>query len=222
MTILFWFSVSINTILLAKKSERWKACCLSWFLVSWLWVMPGTRKQNLQSEGAKKVIILRRGPRATPRVEILTKHFFSITNSNVSFTLLAISISWEEAKQSYFHLVSFKDWANFWLFKLPCPRSFSLPSAYRLSRVGWFSHALAFRSLNSSWGKMRTTRSLPRDHFLGDIRGNKPCTSSRKDQFTVLISNFGQWGKKERHKKIVLNRNFNRRELIAKTPLSNK
>ena len=111
MAILFWFSVSINTILLAKKSERWKACCLSWFLVSWLWVMPGTRKQNLQSEGAKKVIILRRGPRATPTVkfwwlsvrkwhERLTKHFFSITNSNVSFTLLAISISWEEAKLS--------------------------------------------------------------------------------------------------------------------------
>ena len=180
-----------------------------------------------------KVIVLRRGPRATPTVkfwwlsvrkwhEIVTKHFFSITNSNVSFTLLAISISWEEAKQSYFHLVSFKDWANFWLIKLPCPRSFSLLSAYRLSRVGWFSHALAFRSLNSSWGKMRTTRSLPRDHFLGDIRGNKPCTSSRKDQFTVLISNFGQWRKKERHKKIVLIRNFNRREWIAKMSLSNK
>ena len=30
---------------------------------------------------------------------------------NVSFTLLAISISWEEAKQSYFRIVSFKDWA---------------------------------------------------------------------------------------------------------------
>ena len=48
-----------------------------------------------------------------------TNTFSLITNSNVSFILLAISISWEEAKQSYFHLVSFKDWATFWLFKLP-------------------------------------------------------------------------------------------------------
>ena len=37
---------------------------------------------------------------------------------------------------------------------------FSLPTASRLSRVGWFSHALAFRSLYYPWGKMRTTRSL--------------------------------------------------------------
>ena len=133
--------------------------------------MPRTRKQNLQSEDAKKVIILRRGPRATPTVkfwwlsvrkwhERLTKHFFSITNSNVSFTLLAISISWEEAKQSYFHIVSFKDGATFWLFKLPCPRSFSFPAASRLSRVGRFSRALAFRSLYYPWGKMGSTRSL--------------------------------------------------------------
>ena len=37
---------------------------------------------------------------------------------------------------------------------------FSLPTASRLSRVGWFSRALAFRSLYYPWGKMRTTRSL--------------------------------------------------------------
>ena len=37
---------------------------------------------------------------------------------------------------------------------------FSLSTASRLSRVGWFSHALAFRSLYYPWGKMRTTRSL--------------------------------------------------------------
>ena len=53
-----------------------------------------------------------------------TNTFSLITNSNVSFILLAISISWEEAKQSYFHLVSFKDWAAFWLFKLPWPTPF--------------------------------------------------------------------------------------------------
>ena len=32
----------------------------------------------------------------------------------------------------------------------------------RLSRVGWFSRALAFRSLYYPWGKMGTTRSLKR------------------------------------------------------------
>ena len=31
---------------------------------------------------------------------------------------------------------------------------FSLPTASRLSRVGWFSRALAFRSLYYPWGKM--------------------------------------------------------------------
>ena len=33
-------------------------------------------------------------------------------------------------------------------------------SASRLSRVGWFSRALAFHSLYYPWGKMGTTRSL--------------------------------------------------------------
>ena len=41
------------------------------------------------------------------------------------------------------------------------PSFFSLPTASRLSRVGWFSRALAFRSLYNPWEKMGTTRSLP-------------------------------------------------------------
>ena len=41
-----------------------------------------------------------------------------------------------------------------------CPSFFSLPTPSRLSRVGWFSHVLAFRSLSYSWGKTGTTRSL--------------------------------------------------------------
>ena len=67
--------------------------------------MPGTRKQNLQSEGAKKVIILSfKGSEGYSHGEILmvkcsemarntTNTFSLITNSIVSFTLLAISIS---------------------------------------------------------------------------------------------------------------------------------
>ena len=38
--------------------------------------------------------------------------------------------------------------------------SLSLSAVSRLSRVGWFSPALAFRSLYYPWGKMGTTRSL--------------------------------------------------------------
>jgi len=66
--------------------------------------MPGTRKQNLQSEDAKKGDHTKRGSEGYSHGEIwmvncsemtrnTTKTFSLITNSNVSFTLLAISIS---------------------------------------------------------------------------------------------------------------------------------
>ena len=38
-------------------------------------------------------------------------------------------------------------------------------AASRLSRLGWFSHALAFRSFYYLWGKTETTRSLPCAHL---------------------------------------------------------
>ena len=66
--------------------------------------MPGTRKQNLQSEDAKKGDHTKRGSEGYSHGAILivkcsemakntNKTFFLITNGNVSFTLLAISIS---------------------------------------------------------------------------------------------------------------------------------
>ena len=66
--------------------------------------MPGTRKQNLQTEDGKKGDHTKRGSEVYYHGAILmvkcsemtrntTKTFSLITNSNVSFTLLAISIS---------------------------------------------------------------------------------------------------------------------------------
>ena len=47
---------------------------------------------------------------------------------------------------------------------------FSLTAASRPSRVGWFSHALAFRSLYYPWGKMGTTRSPERGYTEKEIK----------------------------------------------------
>ena len=165
---LFWFSVSINTILLPKKSERWKACCLSWFLVSWLWVMPGTRKKNLQSEHNMwniKVIILRRGPRATPTVKFWWLNVRKWHEILLTLFLWQLTVMWV----LYFKLFQYpKRRLNSPIFTLSHSRTgqrfdFSsclVPAASRLSRMGWFSRALAFRSLYYPWGKMGTTRNL--------------------------------------------------------------
>ena len=40
----FCFSVSFEIKLSSEKTRRWN-CCLLWFLVSWLWVMPEDKQQ---------------------------------------------------------------------------------------------------------------------------------------------------------------------------------
>ena len=49
------------------------------------------------------------------------------------------------------------------------PSFFSLPAASRISRLGWFSRALAFRSLHYPWEKMGTTRSLNATRSLTNL-----------------------------------------------------
>ena len=46
---------------------------------------------------------------------------------------------------------------------------FSLTAAFRLSRVGWFSRALTFRSLYYPWGKIGTTRSLVTEDITSEM-----------------------------------------------------
>ena len=59
---------------------------------------------------------------------------------------------------------------------------FPLPAASRLSRVGWFSSALAFRSLYYPWGKLETTRSLGRiGPLLPVIHVVQSCHSRDQD-----------------------------------------
>ena len=50
-----------------------------------------------------------------------------------------------------------------------------LPTASRLSRVRWFSRALAFRSLYFPWGKMGTTRSLIQYQISRALDTNFTC-----------------------------------------------
>ena len=51
-----------------------------------------------------------------------------------------------------------------------CSPSFFSLLASHLSRVGWFSRALAFRSIYYPWGKRRTTRNLSKCHVSYLIR----------------------------------------------------
>ena len=83
--------------------------------------------------------------------------------------------------------------------------SYSLPAASRRSRVGWFSRALAFRSLYYPWGKMRDysksiklptignsfrARKLP--HSQGISNGQTPGVSPREDVKLSLIDAFDE------------------------------
>ena len=54
--------------------------------------------------------------------------------------------------------------------------------APRLSRLGWFSRALAFRSLYYPWGKMGTTRSLIPRQDVCDESSRVPISGRHKRQ----------------------------------------
>ena len=69
---------------------------------------------------------------------------------------------------------------------------FSLPTAFRLSRVGWL-HVLAFRSIYSPWGNMGTTCSLCFLSFTETNRWtclNSICTLSSGSQMLKHVPNF--------------------------------
>ena len=52
------------------------------------------------------------------------------------------------------------EWSPFFLRDSRASETQSLPTAFRFSRLGWFSRALTFRSLYYPWGKMGATLSL--------------------------------------------------------------
>ena len=79
--------------------------------------------------------------RQSPNFWLFTVHWFGSVKF-VSPSKLSKRIQWD----SFSHLSC----------HCPC----HLPTTSRLSRVGWFSRAVAFRSLYNPWGKIRTTRSL--------------------------------------------------------------
>ena len=67
---------------------------------------------------------------------------------------------------------------------------FSLPSACRLFSRGWFSRALAFRSLFYPWGKMGTTRSLRQGRQLVDFAGLGDFNNCSSDLIMIYSSHF--------------------------------
>ena len=67
---------------------------------------------------------------------------------------------------------------------------FSLPSACRLFSRGWFSRALAFRSLFYPWGKMGTTRSLRQGRQLVDFAGFRDFNNCSSDLIMIYSSHF--------------------------------
>ena len=94
----------------------------------------------------------------------------------------------------------------------PREKLFSFPTASRLSRVGWFSHALAFRSLYYPWGKMGTTRSLlyhkSSKEFITvmkqEIWWHKESFTPESDMTRVNLTS----RKREGHKEFYTPRNF--------------
>ena len=84
-------------------------------------------------------------------------------------------------------------------------------SPHAFCRVGWFLHALAFRSLDYPWGKMGTTRSLLYHKsykefitVMKQIWWHKESFTPESDMTRVNLT----FRKREGHKKFYTPRNF--------------
>ena len=120
----------------------------------------------------------------------------------------AMTAQWEK-ETHWRRLIDFKGYTNFTLQNQSdvtvkslgfvwSPLFFSLRAASRLSWVGWFSPALAFRSLYYPCGKMGTTRNLHKvsKRLLRLLLGTTKTTDKCGTQFgssSFLPSKVANW-----------------------------